>query len=621
MFLLRTRAGLQDVLLSELRCLGIQGTFVEKWRSVEVNGDVPFDLLTHCRTTDGIFFRAHPPSICRTLDAFRELRKTHMETMHNLWMCGPPDRRRKCEPPFRAYSINSALWDVKELEAMEITSKANDGLGNSSALCGEDQSIAPPQTKAERDCHEGLESADSMPFHTSSLLQPGEWSPYGTHICAQIVDDEVSLEITLSGRLIPRPFIFTHNFSDHPHAPHAPIPTPIRGQKAKDIVDVWDIAPKKVNKKALAGEDEKRGNLMMASEEEDRLKSREIKDDVSVGIKKEYHAKKRTRTRDMSVDALSAIIYHEWDFSRDLSPVTAAICARHALWTHRKELNNHHPHQRHSNVIHQDTTNYNNNPWLVWDPFCGNGTVMLEVLALALGLPVASAQHPFPIRQWSAPSSSRIEEDNTGMSVPFICDRQQGLLIDRGAATREQEGPRLRILASTSVREDYRRALRNLHRFCAYYGIRPSIERGTAPSVGMGCAGENNDGMGRGPGVWMIEGVEVHLVMSTFEMLGDYVEGATILTRAPRPPSMRIKALETIKRFEQFGSFLQARSANLDHCWVLSEVPKDFKSATKVPWKEELTFRDHMRRKVSFLRFLGPRTRSDPHHRFDPDDV
>mmetsp|Transcript_117362 Transcript_117362/g.373998 ORF Transcript_117362/g.373998 Transcript_117362/m.373998 type:complete len:717 (+) Transcript_117362:95-2245(+) len=230
----------------------------------------------------------------------------------------------------------------------------------------------------------------------SSRTLRDQWSPYRLGLRAVVTEDMCSLELNCTGRLGVRPFVYESPPGGGEGAESAlkPIPTPYRG-------DALSEGSKSGKSRGLPS-----WSLRPGARAEPELQRQE--------------------------DPRASVVSQEWHGTRDLHS------------THAAALVSHLPLQR---LLDDDPRG----GILLWDPFCGSGALLLEVLSVVLGvMPMRSAQ---------------------GLAVGALRPHQ-GLeaIPGLGPTARPIVGiERLSLLGSDMSATAILRARRLLHRFCTYH--------------------------------------------------------------------------------------------------------------------------------------------------------
>jgi len=445
------------------------------------------------------------------------------------------------------------------------------------------------------------------------------WSSCGLGLEASVRDDECSLELNCSGPLRIRPFVYTRSFAEdgekeaqkdsgprwREHRPHA---TPYRGDAIAD--GNWRV----------------KGSAPWSLKEVSSSRRFPLTHPATSGAEAwSNRIAAESSTRDLAATAAAALVAH--------------IPLRELL------------------AEATDGGRNGGGGLVVWDPFCGNGTLLMELLGTALGVAPVTAGHPFPCVDLLPDHA----ETTAAAGLPHPLDRLQHLTLVGS------DGSVAAIL----------RARRLLHRFCAYhraslsqlkprshvldedkwggswpgaplqpepavlcrgppelkevdheeYGSpQPDVQKqyvgghalvttrrrsrrrvqvDTRPTV----VNVTRDSLqsfssSREPEWGISLPCEVSLNIATFERVGPYIGGALVVTRAPREVHALGPTHRVAKLYERFGHFLKGRS---DWCgaYVLAEG-SDFKRHSKLPWEVMLRFKDHMGRKCQLLRWMQP---------------
>lgn len=405
-------------------------------------------------------------------------------------------------------------------------------------------------------------------------------SPYKLRLEASVRQDECALELGCSGRLGVRPFVYTSPPSELREASETlPFPTPFRGD--------------------VLGPPERQ-----RAQPDWSLRSASAVPGAEVSTPERGHG-----------DVQASVVAAEWHGTKDLSAPYAAALIRHV------------PLQR---LLAEP------GGLLVWDPFCGNGTLLLELLATAMGLPTARRGHRFPFAEL-LPAAPPAESLGSGT----------GAMAGLAGLT---------VLGSDFSAGAVLRARRLLHRFCRYHDaslgkLMPSLaplpsasrreppgptvvgSRGVLPrgrrrraktraqeappdSQGDGAGNSTAPDASRPPEVtrellrsfsssadpeWGVSlPCEVSFNVSPFERVGPYVRGPLVLTRVPREVHALGPTVRVCRLYERFGHFLRGRE-DLSGAYVLAETP-EFKRHSRLNWDVLLRFRDHAGRKCQLLR-------------------
>eukprot|EP00419_Tripos_fusus_P046300 CAMPEP_0172835144 /NCGR_PEP_ID=MMETSP1075-20121228/25531_1 /TAXON_ID=2916 /ORGANISM="Ceratium fusus, Strain PA161109" /LENGTH=654 /DNA_ID=CAMNT_0013678147 /DNA_START=108 /DNA_END=2069 /DNA_ORIENTATION=+ len=235
-------------------------------------------------------------------------------------------------------------------------------------------------------------------------------SPYQLCVRVLVKESACSLELSCSGRLNVRPFVYAPNYSLTNSTEPKPIPTPYRGHALANQTsrgfNAWSLRPASLSP-TLAPRD---------------------------------------------ADAQSDVIAREWHGTRDLAATHAATVV--------KQL----PLQK----LLADERGL-----LVWDPFCGSGSLLLEVLATALDLTTAAPAHPWPCSKL-LPHSEEVALST--ISSTLIKEQRQPTGIEK-----------LTLVGSDRSSAAILRARRLLHRFCTYYQtFLPQVDSITSASDEIG---------------------------------------------------------------------------------------------------------------------------------------
>lgn len=306
---------------------------------------------------------------------------------------------------------------------------------------------------------------------------------------------------------------------------------------------------------------------------------------------------------------------------------------------------------------------------VVWDPFCGNGSLLLEVLAKALGvaprmpcnmLPcrelrphcaesVAAAArsdaaaslenldsltlvgtdisatsilrarrllHRFSTFYADAIPARRVVRPDDGMDIrprgpkPQLI-RSPGFLDDD--AILEKRGPAAPRFGASSVMPASRKkgaksrhASKPLPAEVGSHSLGAGHAEGAKPEqAGVPLSREvlQSFSSSRDPEWGISLPCEVSLSSAPFEDVAPHIAGALVVTKVP----LEVRALGSTSRirslYTRFGHFLAGRRDFLG-VYVIAEGP-DFKRVSGLTWEVLLSFTDHAGRKCQVLRMLG----------------
>ena len=195
------------------------------------------------------------------------------------------------------------------------------------------------------------------------------------------------MELNCSGRLGVRPFVYAQKDGADPQRPE-PIPTPYRGRhlaagasQGGKGVQSWSLRPDAAA--AQGGKGVQSWSLRpdaAAAQGGKGVQSWSLRPDAAAA------AAQPRRGGGAQLDDLAGAepeppepVPHDWHGTKDLAFTHAAALVRHLPLR---------------SLLAEDP----GGGVVVWDPFCGSGALLLEVLAAALGLPPASPAHPLPCR-------------------------------------------------------------------------------------------------------------------------------------------------------------------------------------------------------------------------------
>lgn len=222
-----------------------------------------------------------------------------------------------------------------------------------------------------------------------------EWSGWDLGLRVMLHHNECSLELSCTGRLGVRPFVYSSGIPHNKLAP--PIPTPYREEalatqtqvRARPVAMPWSL----------------RAAVARAPQGKPAGPARAIASRADL-VAAEWHG-----TKDLEATYAAALVYY--------IPLKQLLAEPSGL--------------------------------VVWDPFCANGTLLLEVLGRALGLPPASPYEPLP-------------------ATTLLPHSKEAAARAAQAITKPLDGfHRLCLVGSDRSMAAVLRSRRMLHRFSRYY--------------------------------------------------------------------------------------------------------------------------------------------------------
>eukprot|EP00928_Gymnodinium_smaydae_P030281 TRINITY_DN22560_c0_g2_i1.p1 TRINITY_DN22560_c0_g2~~TRINITY_DN22560_c0_g2_i1.p1 ORF type:complete len:488 (-),score=56.07 TRINITY_DN22560_c0_g2_i1:3-1466(-) len=239
---------------------------------------------------------------------------------------------------------------------------------------------------------------------------------------------------------------------------------------------------------------------------------------------------------------------------------------------------------------------YSGEEVVLWDPFCGSGTMILEALAIALGQPPGDHTKAYPFKTFPCHDNELYQD--VVANVP----------VHRHAAL-----SRLELLGSDMSADQIDRANRNLHRFvrrihpAADDGAQSDMDRHLTQNGSMGGMGNSESGK-----------VESQLPCRVMFVHGNAMKvlpslagrPTTILTNVPygilsgSNSNEKTGQSEAIDTYAQLGRFLRQCQADWRGVFCLVADTDSFKQHTGLEWTTELSFRSGGIR-VSLMQWTG----------------
>lgn len=406
-----------------------------------------------------------------------------------------------------------------------------------------------------------------------------KWSPFALGLRAVVVEDQCSIELNCSGRLGVRKYIYGGSSSSSVgHA--SPIPTPYRGE-------------------------------LIAS---NKILNQDAKGVPSWSLRPDREFVNLAGPKTPSIEAAVA---QEWHGTRDLHATHAAALVNKVSFA----------------AFPNSSADSN---FVVWDPFCASGTVLLELLGKSLGLPASRDVNGFPSNglrpfnlQQNTPEPASPNEPFQGLKrVTFVGSdlSSTAVLRARRHLHRFYEHFKDQIQEVSGhldkcVVEKPKRALRKVAKLCPGPLLLDSDEQEIpTPIEKSNRSASTSDAAPSSPPTpslsketlrsfsslsdkeWGIDlPCDVSLNVSRFERIAPFVSGPLIVTRVPCEIHALGPTARSAQLYRQFGHFLASRS-DLVGAYVITES-RVFRRQSRLDWEVLHSFRDHAGLRWQILRW------------------
>ncbi|CAE7693435.1 rtcB [Symbiodinium microadriaticum] len=277
---------------------------------------------------------------------------------------------------------------------------------------------------------------------------------------------------------------------------------------------------------------------------------------------------------------------------------------------------------------------------VVWDPFCGNGQVLLELLSAMLQLPAVKATDRLPcakLRPWQVEAvQSSTPRRQAASDVTFVgsdwsleviqearkrflhfCDFYEEELSElKKRSSGHKEGkerpepnrkPMARLLQGPTILEEPESREETVAPQSSSSKRKKTPKLRTADLEGHGPILSDPDAAAARDsfqdrrafssreegrlGNLLPSNLEVSLNASSFEEIAPFLSGCVILTKIPSERRGLGPTAKAASLFRRFGHLLKAREKFLQGAYVLCDSSSVFKRQTKLPWQSLCRFR------------------------------
>lgn len=432
------------------------------------------------------------------------------------------------------------------------------------------------------------------------------WNPYGLGLMAWLQHDFCSMELNITGRLAIRPYVFEADAALYRKLPALPAVPAVPAKRRGDLETGntrWSLLS--LARDLKSGKDEARDMELVVGT-------------VASGISE-------------AAAVRSKAVATEWHGTRDLASTYAAALLR---------------------LIPLQQLLSGSDGLVIWDPFCGNGSLLLEALSVALGLAPTTSTVPLPMRAIRAMPIERPQADASLRLGPCFSNldrltlvgsdrsplailrarrllqrfsafyanaipdassgapdshsptgRQAPALLQRGMMLDEASDETTSRVSATASRRSSR-AITRTDAGPAEGRSKAVSQPKAEPSSAQGTQGITVEELRSFSSSRDVEwGVrlpcEASLNVASYEQMGPFLTGALLITHVPTEVHALGPTPRVAKLYRDFGNFIAGRKDWLG-VYVITDS-KIFRRHSRLSWEVLGRFTDHARRKCQLL--------------------